>query len=138
MKKLKKILKQIPDPRQSWKIKHSLAEILLICILAVTANANSSYEIHTFAVVHELWLRRFMALEKGIPSRLTFERVLRLLNPKHFNVVSPNPVQNICTSTTERLIRGMDGSKKGSIICFTTSHGLPIWRNGKTSALCSW
>ena len=86
MKKLNKILKQIPDPRQSWKIKHSLAEILLICILAVTANANSSYEIYTFAVVHELWLRRFMALEKGIPSRLTFERVLRLLNPKHFNV----------------------------------------------------
>ena len=84
--KLIRILRQVPDPRQKWKIKHNLAEILLICILAVTANANSSHEIHTFATVRKQWLERFIPLEKGIPSRLTFERVLRLLNPKHFNV----------------------------------------------------
>lgn len=85
MKKIIGILRQVADPRQAWKVKHSLAEILLICIIAVIANANSSYEIHTFAVFHRDWLRRFIALENGIPSRLTFERVLRLLNPKHFN-----------------------------------------------------
>jgi len=29
---MNKILKKINDPRQAWKVMHSLAEILMICI----------------------------------------------------------------------------------------------------------
>ncbi len=87
MKNMITILRKIPDPRQPWKVKHTLAEILLICILGVTANAESSYEIFTFAKIHEQWLKRHMPLENGIPSRLTFERVLRILDPKCFTLV---------------------------------------------------
>lgn len=82
MRTIKGILRKIPDPRQAWKIKHPLVEILLLSIIAITAGANSSYEIETFGRNREKWLRRFMALKNGIPSRLTIERVLRLLNPK--------------------------------------------------------
>lgn len=108
MKKLIRILRRIPDPRQTWKIRHSLAEILLICILAVTANANSSHEIHTFAVVHEQWLRRFVRLEKGIPSRFTFDRVLRLLNPKHFNIAFAQIMQLFQTASKGSIV-ALDG-----------------------------
>lgn len=82
MRVIKGILRKIPDPRQAWKVKHSLVEILMLSIIAITAGANSSYEIETFGRNREKWLKRFMALKNGIPSRLTIERVLRLLNPK--------------------------------------------------------
>ena len=42
MKYLIKALNRITDPRQAWKVKHNLSEILLICILAVTAGAIST------------------------------------------------------------------------------------------------
>jgi len=98
----------VPDPRQAWKIKHNLAEILLICIVAVIANANSSYEIHTFAVIHEQWLRRFVDLRNGIPSRLTIERVLRLLNPKHFQVAFMQVMQ-IFQAASKGSVVAIDG-----------------------------
>ncbi|MEN6567488.1 MAG: transposase family protein, partial [Veillonellales bacterium] len=50
MENLIAILEKMPDPRQAWKIKHKLSDILLICLLAVTCNANSALEIHDFAV----------------------------------------------------------------------------------------
>jgi len=108
MQKLINILGQVPDPRQAWKVRHNLAEILLICILAVTANANSSYEIHTFAAIHEQWLRCFIHLENGIPGRLTFERVLRLLNPKHFNTVFIQ-IMRVFQSASNGSIVAIDG-----------------------------
>lgn len=82
IKKLTRILRKINDPRQAWKIKHSLVEILVICIISITAGANSSHEINIFAANREAWLRKYLRLENGIPSRLTIERVLRLMNPK--------------------------------------------------------
>lgn len=82
MRKIKGTLRRIPDPRQAWKVKYPLVEILLMYIIAITAGANSSYEIETFGRNRKKWLRQFMALCNGIPSRLTIERVLRILNPK--------------------------------------------------------
>lgn len=82
MRIIKGILRRVPDPRQAWKVKHPMVELLLLSIIAITAGANSSYEIETFGRNREKWLKRFMALKTGIPSRLTIERVLRLLNPK--------------------------------------------------------
>lgn len=82
MRRIKGILQSIPDPRQAWKIKYPLYEILLLSIVAITAGANSSYEIQTFGQNRISWLQQFMELKKGIPSRLTIERVMRLLHPK--------------------------------------------------------
>ena len=82
MRIIKGILRRIPDPRQEWKVKHLLVEILMLSIIANTAGANSSLENETFGRNREKWLRRFMVLKNGIPSRLTIERVLRLLTPK--------------------------------------------------------
>ena len=77
----------MPDPRQSWKIKHKLSDILIICLLAVTCNANTAVEIHDFAVAREKWLQEFLIIKNGIPSRLTFTRVLQIIQPKAFVVL---------------------------------------------------
>ena len=45
-KRMTGILMKINDPRQPWKISHSLVEILLICIIGITAGADSSYKIY--------------------------------------------------------------------------------------------
>jgi len=73
---------KINDPRQSWKVLHSLVEILLICIIGITAGADSSHKIHVFAANREKWLRKYLTLEHGIPGRLTIERVLAVVDPK--------------------------------------------------------
>jgi predicted transposase YbfD/YdcC len=86
MENLITILEKVPDPRQAWKIKHKLSDILLICLFAVTCNANSALEIHDFAIARQQWLQTFLSLEHGIPSRLTFARVLQLLSPKAFAI----------------------------------------------------
>jgi len=81
-KRMTKILKRIEDPRQPWKVKHSLVEILLICIIGITAGADSSHKIHVFAVNRIKWLKKYLHLNHGIPGRLTIERVLAAINPK--------------------------------------------------------
>lgn len=101
-------LKQIPDPRQAGKIRHSLHEILLIAIIAVIANANSSHEIHVFARCHHQWLKQFLSLKNGIPSRLTIDRVLRLVNPKHFNEAFLQIMKHI-QSATKGSVVALDG-----------------------------
>jgi predicted transposase YbfD/YdcC len=81
-KRMTKILKRINDPRQQWKVWHSLVEILMIRIIGITAGADSSYKIHLFAINREEWLRKYLTLEHGIPGRLTIERVLAVIDPK--------------------------------------------------------
>ena len=81
-KRITKILKRIEDPRRLWKVRHSLVEILFICTIGIIAGADSSYQIHVFAVNRIKWLKKYFQFEHGIPSRLTIERVLSLINPK--------------------------------------------------------
>jgi len=81
-KRMAKILKKIKDPRQPWKVWHNLVEILMICIIGITAGADSSYKIYLFAINREEWLKKYLTLEHGIPGRLTIERVLAVIDPK--------------------------------------------------------
>lgn len=108
-------LSKIPDPRQAWKVKHSLAEILLISILAVTAGANSSGEIHLFAVKRKEWLREFMELKNGVPGRLTIERVLQRMNGKAFQAIFEDIMKNLQRKSAETVV-SIDGKA-----CFSAS-----------------
>lgn len=71
----------IPDPRQPRGIRHNLADIICIAVLAVICNANTYPEIHHYADTKQNWLKTFLDLPNGIPSIDTFERVFRILNP---------------------------------------------------------
>ena len=58
----------LDDPRQSGKVWYPLHEVLLLCLLAVLAGAESWVEIAEFGKAKLVFLRRFAAFEKGTPS----------------------------------------------------------------------
>lgn len=76
----------LPDPRQlqhSHK-KHELIEVVVIAILAVICGADSWYDIESFGIEKQTWLKQFLNLENGIPSHDTFGRVFAILDPHSF------------------------------------------------------
>ncbi|MBS3947642.1 MAG: transposase family protein, partial [Dethiobacter sp.] len=69
----------LPDPRKPRGIRHELADIVVISILAVICGANSYSQIHQYALAQQDWLKTFLKLPSGIPSQDTFERIFALL-----------------------------------------------------------
>lgn len=108
METLNAILDKMPDPRQAWKIKHKLSDILLISLLAVTCNANSAVEIHDFAIARKQWLETLLSLEQGIPSRLIFARVLQIIQPKAFASLFSQIMANVEVISKRRVV-ALDG-----------------------------
>jgi predicted transposase YbfD/YdcC len=78
---------EIEDPRVGNGKRHDLVEVLVIAICAIFAEVEGFEDIAEWARVKESWLRRFLVLENGIPSHDTFNRIFRILNPKHFEQV---------------------------------------------------
>ncbi|WP_162178669.1 transposase family protein, partial [Deinococcus marmoris] len=74
----------LDDPRQARGIRHLLCDILVISVLAVICGATNYALIHTFAVHRQVWLRRFLRLQGGIPSQDTFERIFGIVAPDTF------------------------------------------------------
>ena len=82
MMKIFNILDNYNDPRQSWKVKHSIKDIVAITLFATIANANEWTEIQAFAEMNEDFLRQYLTLENGIPSHDTIQRVIGIVDPK--------------------------------------------------------
>jgi len=74
----------LPDPRSKVNRLHRLGDVIVIAVCAVIANADGPTAIANWAKLHEVWLRRHLALPNGIPGKDTFRRVPGLLNPAAF------------------------------------------------------
>jgi hypothetical protein len=61
-------------------VEHLLSNIVMITLLAVMARANEWNEIAEFARMKEGWLRGFLVLPHGIPSRDTIQRVMSMID----------------------------------------------------------
>ena len=72
------------DPRKDNK-QHLLIDIIAIVICASICSAERWEDIATFGRAKEDWLRKFLELPHGIPSKDTFRRVFAALNPEEFN-----------------------------------------------------
>ena len=70
--------------RQTWKVEHKLADILLLTICGVIAGAEGWEEIEDFGEERLDWLRQYGDFEQGIPSHDTIARVVSLIDPKPF------------------------------------------------------
>ena len=70
----------IYDWRQQRKIRHNLIDILFITVSAIVAHCNDFEEIMIFAEMNEDWLRKYLELPNGIPSKDTFRRILRAID----------------------------------------------------------
>jgi predicted transposase YbfD/YdcC len=73
---------QIDDPRQAWKISHTLADILLIVLLGTTAGADGWEEITLFATQNVVLYKKYLSLPNGIPSSDTIARVMGMLETR--------------------------------------------------------
>ena len=74
----------LDDPRQSGKVAHPLNEMLLQCLLAVLAGADSWVEIALFGKRKLDFLRRFAAFEHGTPSHDQFGNLFAALDAEAF------------------------------------------------------
>lgn len=93
--------RDLPDPRQLWKVSYPLAEILLLALCGVICGADSWVEIATFGRARLEYLRRFMPFEKGIPSHDTLGTLFSRLDPVEF--------QRCFTAWVESLQEGLKG-----------------------------
>jgi predicted transposase YbfD/YdcC len=96
------------DPRQEWKIHHSLKDILTITICAVISGADSWEEIENYGKCKVAWLKTFLLLQNGIPSADTFGRVLSLINPREFEKCFLEWVKSVTEITAGNII-SIDG-----------------------------
>ena len=60
--------KDLPDPRQAGKVIYPLGEVLLLCLLAVLAGAETLVDIALFGEKKLSLLRRFRPFRDGTPS----------------------------------------------------------------------
>src|SRR6266705_4008135 len=60
--------KDLPDPRQLGKVVYPLAEVLLLCLLAVLGGAETFVDIARFGEKKLGLLRRFRPFRDGTPS----------------------------------------------------------------------
>lgn len=75
---------ELEDPRQSGKVAYPLEEMLLQCLLAVLAGAESWVEIAAFGKKKLDFLRRFAAFEEGTPSHDQFGNLFSALDAEAF------------------------------------------------------
>jgi len=75
---------EVEDPRQSGKVAYPLEEMLLQCLLAVLAGADSWVEIAEFGKKKLEFLRRFRAFEHGTPSHDQFGNLFAALDAEAF------------------------------------------------------
>lgn len=75
---------ELEDPRQSGKVAYPLEEMLLQCLLAVVAGAESWVEIAAFGKRKLDFLRRFAAFAQGTPSHDQFGNLFAALDAEAF------------------------------------------------------
>lgn len=76
--------KDLPDPRQRGKVIYPLDEILLLCLLAVLAGAETIVDIARFGEKKLALLRRFRPYEDGTPSHDHLGDILASLEAEAF------------------------------------------------------
>jgi predicted transposase YbfD/YdcC len=74
----------LPDRRQVAKVKYPLAEVLLLCLLAVIAGAETITDIARFGEKKLALLRRFRPFREGTPTHDHLGDILATLDAEQF------------------------------------------------------
>ncbi|QDU90493.1 Transposase DDE domain protein [Pirellulimonas nuda] len=81
---LLKHLESLPDPRHQRNRKHLLVDVVAIAVCGVLVGCDGPTAIRLWAEQREDWLRGFLALPAGLPSKDCLRRVLSRLKPDAF------------------------------------------------------
>jgi len=76
--------RKLRDPRRRHCREHLFLDLIVIAIGAVIGNADSWRAIALWGRTHEKWLKRYLALPKGIPCHDTFRRLFERLDSTVF------------------------------------------------------
>jgi predicted transposase YbfD/YdcC len=76
--------RDMPDPRQRGKVTYPLDEVLLLCLLAVLASAETIVDIARFGGKKLDLLRRFLPFRDGTPSHDHLGDILATLDAEQF------------------------------------------------------
>ena len=111
MEELIKRMSNIRDTRQEWKVRHKLADIVAIVLLALLANADEWELIEDFAYANEEFLREYLELPHGIPSHDTIQRVMSIIDPKEMAGIQKQWNEMVNSDEGEKLkkILNIDG-----------------------------
>ena len=108
---------EMEDYREAHKVKHPLADIIVIIICAVVSGAENIAEIGLYAECKEAWLRTILRLPNGIPSVDTFERFMRYMSAKEFKRSFLHWIRNVARVTNGEIVpidgKATRGSKDG-------------------------
>jgi predicted transposase YbfD/YdcC len=132
---LARIFEELPDPREPHLIRHPLASIMAIAIMAVICGCESWQEIALWGRYQEEWLKTFLDLPNRIPSHDTFGRLFSRLNPDAFERWFMRWMQGVVDSSQGRLVaidgksirrsfrRGWDKSGMAHLVSAMVSQG---------------
>ncbi len=87
MKEFSKLFEGVNDPLRSNATRHDLHEMLMIALLCALCGGAGCHDMSLFGRSKEKFLRRFIALEHGIPSHDAFSDLFNALDPKSFQPV---------------------------------------------------
>jgi predicted transposase YbfD/YdcC len=74
----------LSDPRHTRNRKHLLIDIVVIAVCAMICGCDGPTAIHRWATQRHDWLKQFLPLPNGIPSRDCIRRLLLVLQPEAF------------------------------------------------------
>ena len=99
------------DSRQQSKVRHKLKDILIIVLFATFADADDWVEIGMFAKIHEAYLRKYIALENGVPSHDTIQRAMAMMSPEFLQRIQAQFQETLNRENGEKLkkILSIDG-----------------------------
>src|ERR1017187_7127210 len=76
--------RELSDPRQRGKVTYPLDEVLLLCLLAVLAGAETFVDIARFGEKKLEFLRRFRSFRDGTPSHDHLGDIFATLDAEQF------------------------------------------------------
>jgi predicted transposase YbfD/YdcC len=74
----------LSDPRHTRNRKHLLVDIVVIAVCGLVCGCDGPTAIHRWATERHDWLRQFLTLPNGVPSRDCIRRLLMALEPEAF------------------------------------------------------
>jgi predicted transposase YbfD/YdcC len=106
---LLKHLGSLPDPRAERNRKHLLVDIVAIAVCGVLVGCDGPTAIRLWAEQREDWLRGFLTLPEGLPSKDCLRRVLSRLRPDAFTKCFSAWVAECVTADGEGRLIAVDG-----------------------------
>jgi predicted transposase YbfD/YdcC len=80
LRDLREVFGSLEDKRFEPYVEHLLSDIVMITLIGVVANADEWTQIAAFAVANAEWLKSFLKLPNGMPSRDTIQRVISMID----------------------------------------------------------